>query len=80
MFSWSCCILLYTFLFYTKADAMYSCSHQTNQVEQGLDKTLNDLGLEYLDLYLMHWPVASSGGRNYIDYVDVGHKIFPERT
>ena len=47
-------------------------SHQSNQVEQALDKTLSDLGLEYLDLYLMHWPVASSGGKNYIDYVDVG--------
>lgn len=40
-------------------------------VEQGLDKTLRDLDLEYLDLYLMHWPVASDSGRNGIDYLEV---------
>jgi len=40
-------------------------------VEVGLDQTLKDLGLEYLDLYLMHWPVASSAGKAVIDYLDV---------
>ena len=60
------------FLVYIDTDASLHSSHQSNQVEQALDKTLSDLGLEYLDLYLMHWPVASSGGKNYIDYVDVG--------
>lgn len=59
-------------LVYLHSDSLYYRSHQPDQVEQGLDKTLSDLGLEYLDLYLMHWPVTSSGGRNYIDYVDVG--------
>ena len=56
---------------YTNADTWCCRSHQPDQVEQALDNTLSDLGLEYLDLYLMHWPVASSGERNYIDYVDV---------
>ena len=60
------------FLSYAHSNAIRHCSHQIDQVEQALDKTLSDLGLEYLDLYLMHWPVTSSSGRNYIDYVDVG--------
>ena len=66
--------LLYIY-WHTETEPLYGCSHQADQVEQGLDKTLHDLGLEYLDLYLMHWPVASSGGKNYIDYVDVGPNV-----
>lgn len=26
------------------------------RVEEGLETSLNNLGLEYVDLYLMHWP------------------------
>lgn len=35
-------------------------------VEEGLSKTLEELGLEYLDLYLMHWPVGSAGDYDYV--------------
>lgn len=70
-------LVLYHLLLRTLTDTMYSCSHQPDQVGQALDKTLSDLGLKYLDLYLMHWPVASSGGINYIDYVDVSRNSVP---
>lgn len=33
------------------------CTYHT-KVEEGLDKSLKNLGLEYVDLFLMHWPVA----------------------
>jgi aryl-alcohol dehydrogenase-like predicted oxidoreductase len=34
-------------------------------VEAALDKTLANLGTSYLDLYLMHWPVAFRGGDDW---------------
>ena len=42
---------------------------------EGLDTTLKDLGVEYLDLFLMHWPVASVGGSNKINYLEVSYRI-----
>jgi glycerol 2-dehydrogenase (NADP+) len=32
------------------------CTFHT-RVEEGLEKSLEALGLDYVDLYLMHWPV-----------------------
>eukprot|EP00475_Leptophrys_vorax_P022191 TRINITY_DN3020_c0_g1_i1.p1 TRINITY_DN3020_c0_g1~~TRINITY_DN3020_c0_g1_i1.p1 ORF type:complete len:343 (-),score=84.97 TRINITY_DN3020_c0_g1_i1:724-1752(-) len=32
--------------------------HQPEQVEEACRDSLNKLGLEYVDLYLMHWPVS----------------------
>ncbi|KAJ5232567.1 hypothetical protein N7468_005523 [Penicillium chermesinum] len=40
------------------------------RVEEGLDESLKNLGLDYVDLYLMHWPVAMNPKGN--------HNIFPK--
>ncbi|KAF4766884.1 hypothetical protein HAV15_010793 [Penicillium sp. str.  len=45
------------------------CSYHA-RVEEGLQQSLTDLGLDYVDLYLMHWPLAMNHKGN--------HNIFPK--
>ncbi|KAG0157042.1 hypothetical protein PDIDSM_4226 [Penicillium digitatum] len=40
------------------------------RVEEGLQQSLTNLGLDYVDLYLMHWPLAMNPKGN--------HNIFPK--
>lgn len=44
--------------------------HRPGQQEKCLDETLSALGLEYLDLWLMHWPVPMNPNGN--------HPLFPK--
>ncbi|KAK4503079.1 hypothetical protein PRZ48_006506 [Zasmidium cellare] len=39
---------------------LWNDKHDPNLVESGLDASLHKLGLTYLDLYHMHWPVADT--------------------
>lgn len=43
---------------------LWNNSHKTEDVEPALDASLKDLGLEYVDLFLMHWPSAFKSGDN----------------
>lgn len=46
-------------------------SHDPERVEKGLDQTLHDLNLDYIDLFLMHWPVGKGpdDDKHHFDYI-----------
>jgi len=45
---------------------LWNNSHSPEYVEAALDASLRDLGMDYVDLYLMHWPSAYKPGNSII--------------
>ncbi|KAI8583660.1 hypothetical protein K450DRAFT_222186 [Umbelopsis ramanniana AG] len=45
---------------------LWNNAHSPQDVEKALEHSLKNLQLEYLDLYLMHWPVAFKSGASAV--------------
>ncbi|MGR3808935.1 aldo/keto reductase [Jiulongibacter sp. NS-SX5] len=44
---------------------LWNNRHKTDQIKPAIELTLKNLQLEYLDLYLIHWPVVIADEVNY---------------
>lgn len=57
---------------------LWNTCHQPDLVRPSLKKTLEDLGLKYLDLYLMHWPMAYKEGGDFLPRGADGKVLFSD--
>ena len=51
---------------------LWNVFHHPEDVEAACRKSLKDLGLEYLNLYLIHWPTAFKRGEGNLPKNDDG--------
>ena len=51
---------------------LWNVFHHPEEVEAACRKSLKDLGLEYLNLYLIHWPTAFKRGEGNLPKNDDG--------
>jgi alcohol dehydrogenase (NADP+) len=59
---------------------LWNTEHQPEDVEKACRKTLADLNLEYLDLYLMHWGVAFKKDGENLEPLNKDGKILTDNV
>ena len=57
---------------------LWNTKHAAADVRPALMKTLKDLQLEYLDLYLIHWPIAFKSGDNNFPKDEEGKMLYSD--
>jgi aldehyde reductase len=57
---------------------LWNTFHCYDSVRKGLDLTLKNLGLGYLDLFLLHWPIAMQEGENLFPTDEKGDLILTD--
>ena len=57
---------------------LWGHKHHPDDVEEGCRNSLKDLGLDYMDLYLMHFPTAFQRGDVFVPKDENGDVIFDD--
>ncbi|KAF9314728.1 hypothetical protein BG000_008624 [Podila horticola] len=55
---------------------LWNNSHRPEEVLPALEASLKNLGLDYVDLYLIHWPIAFKSGPAAVARDDEGKLLF----
>jgi alcohol dehydrogenase (NADP+) len=59
----------------SKIIILYLNFHRHTQVETGIDESLSELGLDYVDLWLIHWPHDNEDYKKTFDHVETWKKM-----
>lgn len=57
---------------------LWNTKHAAADVRPALERTLKDLQLDYLDLYLIHWPLGLKSGDNNFPKDEAGNLLYSE--
>jgi hypothetical protein len=63
----------------TDLEKLWNNRHDPKSVEKSLDDSLKELGVDYVDLYLMHWPSPFKDGEEKMPKDNDG-KVIPGDT